>query len=73
MGDTREKLLLEALSSLQAYLARGLSSEEKGLLERVGTTGKGTRYRLKEQERGETGNQGATKGQIANKEELNAH
>ena len=41
--------------------------EVKGLLERVGTTGKGTHYRLKEQERGETGNKGATKGQIANK------
>ena len=41
--------------------------EAKGLLERVGTTGKGTHYRLKEQERGETGNKGATKGQIANK------
>jgi len=46
--------------------------EVKGLLERVGTTGKGTHYRLKEQERGETGNKGATKGQIANKEEFYA-
>jgi len=38
-------------------------SETKGLLERVGTTGKGTYYRLKEQ-RGERGNKGAVKGQL---------
>lgn len=37
--------------------------EVRGLLERVGTTGKGTHYRLKGQERGERGNKGAAKGQ----------
>lgn len=37
--------------------------EKAGLLERVGTTGKGTHYRLKGRQRGERGNKGAIKGQ----------
>ena len=42
--------------------------EAKGLLERVGTRGKGTYYQLKAQQKGEMGNKRATKGQIANRE-----
>jgi ATP-dependent DNA helicase RecG len=41
--------------------------EMKGLLERVGTTGKGTYYRLKDQ-RGKRGNKGAAKGQFGSRE-----
>jgi ATP-dependent DNA helicase RecG len=37
--------------------------EEKGVFKKVGTTGKGTYYVLKMQQRGETGDKGATKGQ----------
>ena len=37
--------------------------EEKGIFKKVGTTGKGTYYVLKMQQRGETGDKGATKGQ----------
>lgn len=36
--------------------------EDKGILERVGTTGKGTYYVLKGRQRGERGNEGAPKG-----------
>ncbi len=42
--------------------------EAKGLLERVGTRGKGTYYQLRVQQKGEMGNKWATNGQIANKE-----
>jgi len=37
--------------------------ETTGILERVGTTGRGTYYQLKEQKRGKTGNKGAKNGQ----------
>jgi len=40
--------------------------EAKGLLERVGTRGKGTYYQLRMQQKGEMGNKWATKGQSAN-------
>ena len=41
----------------------GLSElEAKGLLERVGTTGKGTYYRLKGEEKGRKGQQRGNKG-----------
>lgn len=42
--------------------------ETKGLLERVGTRGKGTYYQLRMQQKGEMGNKWATNGQSANKE-----
>jgi ATP-dependent DNA helicase RecG len=42
--------------------------EAQGLLERVGTRGKGTYYQLKGQQKGEMGNKWATKGQRVNKE-----
>lgn len=38
--------------------------EAKGIFERVGKTGKGTHYRLKGQQRGETGIKGAAKGKF---------
>jgi ATP-dependent DNA helicase RecG len=40
--------------------------EAKGLLERVGTRGKGTYYQLRMQQKGEMGNKWATNGQSAN-------
>lgn len=40
--------------------------EAKGLLERVGTRGKGTYYQLRMQQKGEMGNKWAPKGQSAN-------
>ena len=36
--------------------------EEKGVFDRIGTTGKGTHYILKERQRGERGSKGAPKG-----------
>jgi ATP-dependent DNA helicase RecG len=38
---------------------------KRDILARYGTTGKGTYYTLKDQQRGKTGNKGAAKGQNA--------